>query len=51
MFGPAKGDKDSGRAAAGWSIHGEERSHAALQAMPEWAEVILRSDVQSYYLH
>lgn len=51
MFGSPEDDEDNGWAAAGWSIHGEECSHAALRVMPEWAEVIFGSGAQFQYLH
>ncbi len=40
MFGPPKDAEAGSPLGSGWSVHGEDRSQAALHIMPEWAEVI-----------
>lgn len=39
VFGPQLVAVPEENTASGWRVHGEEASHAALQVMPEWAEV------------
>lgn len=39
IFGPPKDSEAERPLASGWSVHGEDRSQAALHIMPEWAEV------------
>ncbi|CAL5222401.1 g4760 [Coccomyxa viridis] len=38
IFGPPKDSEAERPLASGWSVHGEDRTQAALHIMPEWAE-------------
>ena len=40
MLGPPEASEADGLLVSGWSVHGGERSQAALHIMPEWAEVL-----------